>query len=59
MPIKDLFTVLPDFRKQFHDMTTMNQVTVAPTTHVNKLSMRLLKSNNGLIVASVSKSGLV
>ncbi|KIK79894.1 hypothetical protein PAXRUDRAFT_160055 [Paxillus rubicundulus Ve08.2h10] len=39
MPVKDLFTVLPDFREQFCDMTTIKWVTTAPTTHVNRLSV--------------------
>ncbi|KIK78509.1 hypothetical protein PAXRUDRAFT_772825, partial [Paxillus rubicundulus Ve08.2h10] len=39
MPVKDLFVVSPDFRKQFCNMTMTKWVTTAPTTHVNGLSM--------------------
>ncbi|KIK91336.1 hypothetical protein PAXRUDRAFT_13836 [Paxillus rubicundulus Ve08.2h10] len=39
MSVKDLFTVSPDFRKQFCDMTKTKWVTTAPTAHINGLSM--------------------
>ncbi|KIK77547.1 hypothetical protein PAXRUDRAFT_106373, partial [Paxillus rubicundulus Ve08.2h10] len=39
VPVKDLFVVSPDFRKQFHDMTMTKWVTTVPTTHINGLSV--------------------
>jgi len=40
VPVKDLFTVSPKFRKQFHDLTMVKQVTNPSTNivQVNKLS---------------------
>jgi hypothetical protein len=47
VPIKDLFTVSPEFRKQFRDMTTTKRVTApliaqvtTPTVYVHELSGR-------------------
>ncbi|KIK75472.1 hypothetical protein PAXRUDRAFT_18975 [Paxillus rubicundulus Ve08.2h10] len=39
VPVRDLFAVSPDFRKQFHDMTMTKRVTTAPTAHINGLSV--------------------
>ncbi|KIK80802.1 hypothetical protein PAXRUDRAFT_157652 [Paxillus rubicundulus Ve08.2h10] len=39
VPVRDLFAVSPDFRKQFCDMTTTKWVTTVPTAHVNGLSV--------------------
>jgi len=37
MPVRELFAVSPDVRKQFHDLTTTKHVTIG-TVSVNKLS---------------------
>jgi hypothetical protein len=65
VPVKELFAVSPEFRKQFHDLTTMKQVTSGSANHVqvNELSGRdpdhvsrefgdrILHNEDGLIVA--------
>jgi hypothetical protein len=35
VPVKDLFAVSPDFRKQFHDMTTTKRVTAPLVAHAS------------------------
>ena len=64
VPVKDLFTVAPDFWKQFHEITVTKCITaLTNVVQVNKLSGHdpelveceygdwILRNNEGLIVA--------
>jgi hypothetical protein len=65
VPVKELFAVSPEFRKQFHDLTTTKWVTSGSANHVqvNELSGHdpdhvsrefgdgILQNEDGLIVA--------
>ncbi|KAF9231116.1 hypothetical protein BU15DRAFT_68607 [Melanogaster broomeanus] len=61
VPVRDLISVSPDFRKHFREMTTTKQVTAVGVVHVNELSGRdpgsvsreygdrILRNEDGLI----------